>query len=309
MNRKTLISSMVLAALGGALPPATFAQATEHQHADGAHDHANPVVSCSNLASPPWTGLPEGDQQLIASLQESLANLSSTEAALAAGFEPMAGDIPGMGVHYVSWDRSRNGVRANEPDHLLFSRVDGEERLVGAAYAFVDAVDAEVPNPFETELAHWHDHPEIAPRGQTLHMLHVWFVPSSNGPFAGLNFLLPFEARGISPPSSCWMADTEVAQRIQNVAFALTPPGTMLERMITRGRAESTLPAEPSLERLSILADLDTAATEEDRTAWVDAADRLLGDLSEAEWRRTQMLLRLLTNAQMSSADRDARDN
>jgi hypothetical protein len=258
------------------------------------------------LATPPWTGLPEADRRRIAWLEESLADLSTTEAALAAGFSPLAGDIPGMGVHYISDERTQDGVRAEEPDHLLFSKVNGEERLVGAAYAFIDDVDAVPPNPFEAELAHWHDHPEMASSGQTLHMLHVWFVPSSNGPFAGLNFWLPFEGRGIAPPSACWMADAEIAETIRNVSFGLIPPGLELERLLSRGRAPADIPSEPSAERRAIMADLDAAARDESLNGWLDAAERFLADLTPAEQARSQMLLGFLTNAQMSSPERGA---
>jgi len=298
----------MMVAMGLSAAEGALAQAADHQHADGtpAHDHANPIVSCTDLATPPWTGLPEADRQRIAALQATLADLVRPEAARAAGFRPMAGEIPGMGVHYVSEERSRNGVRADEPDHLLFSKVDGEERLVGAAYAFVDVPEAEPEVLFETDLAHWHDHPEIAPRGQTLHMLHVWFVPSSNGPFAGLNFWLPFEARGITPPSACWMADEQIGAVIRNVSFGLTPPGIQIETMIAGGRSTAPAVSEPSAERKAIMADLDAAARDNNLNAWLDAADRFLADLSQAERMRSQMLLRVLTNAQMSSADREA---
>jgi hypothetical protein len=154
-------------------------------------------VSCTDLASPPWIGLPDSDRRQVATLRESLVRLSTPEAALAAGFRPALGDIPGMGVHYVHSARSRDGVNLDEPDHLLFSTVDGAERLVGAAYAFTDVPDTQVPIPFESDLAHWHDHPQFAAAGETLHMLHVWFIPSSNGPFAGLNFWLPFRTAGL----------------------------------------------------------------------------------------------------------------
>jgi hypothetical protein len=137
-------------------------------------------------------------------------------------------------------------------------------------------------------------------------MLHVWFVPSSNGPFAGLNFWLPFEARGITPPSACWMADEEIAERIRNVAFGLTPPGIEIERMISGRQAAAAVPAEPSAERTAIMADLDAAAQADNLNGWLDAADRFLADLTPAERMRSQMLLRLLTSAQMSSADREA---
>ena len=306
MAWKTLWAGFVVAALGLWAPQGARAQA-DHQHDPGTapHDHAGPIVSCTDLARPPWTGLPDADRRRIASLQAGLAHLSTTEAALAAGFFPLAGDVPGMGVHYISEERTQNGVRADEPDHLLFTKIDGEETLVGAAYAFIDDVDAELPNPFETDLAHWHDHPEMASPGQTLHMLHVWFVPSSNGPFAGLNFWLPFEGRGIAPPSACWMADAEIADMIRNVSFGLIPPGLELERLLSRGRATAEIPSEPSAERLAIMADLDTAARDDDLNGWLDAAERFLDDLTPAEQARSRMLLGFLTNAQMSSGERD----
>jgi hypothetical protein len=306
MARTVWTVGLAAAAIGMAAPQSAFAQA-DHQHAPGtpAHDHAGPVVSCTDLATPPWTGLSVADRERIASLQVQLASLATTEAARAAGFVPLAGDVPGMGVHYVSNERTANGVRVDEPDHLLFSKVGGEERLVGAAYAFIDVPEAETEVLFESDLAHWHDHPEIAPEGQTPHMLHVWFVPSSNGPFAGLNFWLPFEGRGITPPSACWMADAEIAELIRNVSFGLIPPGIALDRMISRGQpAVADLPTEPSPERLAIWADMDAAAQASNLNDWIDAAERFLDDLSPAEEARSQMLLGVLTRAQMSSTDR-----
>jgi hypothetical protein len=173
---------------------------------------------------------------------------------------------------------------------------------VGAAYAFVDVPETKVPIPFESELAKWHDHPEFASDGQTLHMLHTWFVPSSNGPFAGLNFWLPYLTAGIAPPSSCWMADEADADRIRTVSFALVPPRA--------GFGQPTPPAtEPSEERVKILAALDFAARALDHDAWVEAADSFLADLSERERMRVALTLRALTQAQMSSAERGGDGN
>lgn len=274
-------------------------------HADtdqAAHDHAGPVVSCSDLAAPPWNGLPQGDRDQVAGLRDMLSELSTPEAAVAAGFRPTLGDIPGMGVHYVNPARMFDGVRLDAPDHLLFAPIDGEERLVGTAYAFWDVTDTEQPIPFESDLAHWHDHPEFAPDGQTLHMLHVWFIPSSNGPFAGLNFWLPYRAAGITPPTACWMADEATADRIQQVSFALAP-----REWDDDGAA--TVSAELSQEQVEILESLDAAATSEDQEAWIASADRFIASLTDAERAAMEATLRALTMAQMSSAERaEARD-
>ena len=173
---------------------------------------------------PPWAGLPDMDRLKMTALRQEITALSTPELAIAAGFNPALGNIPGMGVHYVHSARGRDGVDINAPDHLMFIEENGRQQLVGAAFAFVDVPDTDEPIPFDSELAKWHDHPQFAQDGQTLHMLHVWFIPSSNGPFAGLNFWLPYRTAGITPPSSCWMADEADALRIQTVSFALVPP-------------------------------------------------------------------------------------
>ncbi len=300
MARTISVISVLLTLAWLMAPQATLSQMPDH--ADQGHSHAGEAVSCTTLASPPWTGLPAVDREQFDALRDAVAGLETPEAARAAGFNPALGDIPGMGVHYVNSARSRDGVQENSPDHLLFVEIDGRERLVGAAYAFVDVPETKVPIPFESELAKWHDHPEFADDGQTLHMLHTWFVPSSNGPFAGLNFWLPYLTAGIAPPSSCWMADEADADRIRTVSFALVPPRA--------GFGQPTPPAtEPSAERVKILATLDFAARALDHDAWVEAADSFLADLSESERMRVALTLRALTQAQMSSAERGGGGN
>jgi len=253
------------------------------QHHDDGHAHMGPVVSCTDMATPPWAGLPDGDRQQVATLQQELAHLNTPEAAKAAGFNPVLGDIPGMGVHYINVPLAMRGTNldVNTPDQLLFS----QDQLVGAAYSFTDVPDTQVPLPFDSDLATWHDHPQFAADGQTLHMLHVWFVPSSNGPFAGLNFWLPYQTAGVEIPNPCWMADEDDADRIRKVSFALV---------------------DQEVERIEMLAALDTAASADDRDAWVTAADRFIADLSSREVAQVQGLLGVLGQNQMSSAERDA---
>src|SRR5690606_9967385 len=119
-------------------------------HGSHAHDHAGAYVDCTTLAAPPWTGLSQADRQRLTELQRSVAHLASPEAARAAGFLPALGNIPGMGTHYVHAGRTRAGLNPDQPDHLLFAPVDGEETLVGAAYAFRDQVATSAPLPFES---------------------------------------------------------------------------------------------------------------------------------------------------------------
>jgi hypothetical protein len=275
MKLKTLSAAILLSCSTGA-----FAQGHD------AHAHMGPVVSCTDMATPPWAGLPDGDRQQVATLRQDLAALDTPEAAIAAGFNPVLGDIPGMGVHYISMAVSMRGknLDVNTPDQLLFS----QDQLVGAAYSFIDVPDTNVPLPFDSDLASWHDHPQFARDGETLHMLHVWFVPSSNGPFAGLNFWLPYQTAGIEIPNPCWMADESDADLIRNVSFALVP-----QLQDNAGRTE-------------MLAALDIAASTDDHDAWVTAADQFIADLSSSEISRVQGMLGVLGTNQMSSAERDA---
>ncbi len=194
--------------------------------------------------------------------------------------------------------RMGDPVDINAPDNLMFANIDGRDQLVGAAFTFVDVLDTDEPLPFESELAKWHDHPQFAQQGQTLHMLHIWFVPSSNGPFAGLNFWLPYQTAGISVPGSCWMADEADAARIQTVSFALVPP-----RMFGRDAAQAQTPRP---DRTEMLTALDIAARDVDHDAWVVAADRFIADLSETERNTVAGMLGVLNVNQMSSAERDS---
>ncbi len=300
MARIVSVVGVTMAVVAVMAPRSALSQ-TDHA-ADG-HSHASAPVSCTTLASPPWTGLPDADRLQFASLQQTMAALRTPEAARAAGFQPALGNIPGMGVHYVNSARGRDPVNIDEPDHLMFSSVDGREQLVGAAFAFVDVPDTDEPIPFQSELATWHDHPQFADEGRTLHMLHVWFIPSSNGPFAGLNFWLPYHSAGIATPSSCWMADEADANRIQNVSFALVPPSAR------RGPEALQRYEARQAERSELLAALDAAALAVDHDAWVTAADVFLADLTQVERRTVEVLLSRLNMAQMSSGERGGNSN
>ena len=295
MSRINSLVGVAIVVAGIMTPHSAFSQAHD---ADG-HSHTNMAVDCTNLATPPWDGLPEKDRLQLATLQQQISALNTPEAAKAAGFTPVLGDIPGMGVHWIHAARMADPVDVNVPDNLMFASIDGKDQLVGAAYTFVDVPDTNEPIPFDSELAKWHDHPQFAPEGQTLHMIHIWFVPSSNGPFAGLNFWLPFRTAGIAVPSSCWMADEADSERIQIVSFALVPP-----RRFGRGAAQHADAPRP--ERTQMIAALDAAARDVDHDAWVAAADVFIADLSDSERTRVQGLLGNLGANQMSSAERDA---
>ena len=71
-------------------------------------------------------------------------------------------------------------------------------------------------------------------------MLHVWFIESSNGPFAGLNFWLPFKTAGMEVPNPCWMADEEVADKIRRVSVAFAQATGALRYLLSRESTTSS---------------------------------------------------------------------
>ena len=140
----------------------------------------------------------------IDTVAKAVTSLGTTAAAASAGFTPRFGWIPTMGTHWVSVQKMMNGRQTDRsaPSQLMFSKINGRDSLVGAAYAYMTADNDTVrPSLFDGNPP-WHDHPDLAPPGTDLVMLHVWFVPSPDGPFAGTNPNLPFWAVGLAAPDS-----------------------------------------------------------------------------------------------------------
>src|SRR4051812_4771507 len=159
----------------------------------------------------------------IAKVAKAVAPLGTTASARESGYAPVFGWIPTMGEHWVNRAGLRAGVPTNvmRPNNLMFSRIDGRDSLVGAAYAYyVNTSDTTRPAFFDGAPA-WHEHADLAPPGQTLAMLHIWFVPSPDGPFAGTNPNLPFWALGLEAPDASRMSDPAIASRVRRAALAL----------------------------------------------------------------------------------------
>jgi hypothetical protein len=187
------------AALVAVLSFASFAPAARAQQSGGMAGMPGMPGMDHHPAPAPLTPKTRAE---IADVFAALAPLSTTRAAQAAGFEPQFGWIATMGVHWVDIGRMTKGAQSTlrSPDNLMFSRINGRDSLVGAAYAYVTAAgDTAVPSLFDSHPA-WHEHENLAPPGMTLVMLHVWFVASPDGPFAGTNPNLPFWAAGLEAP-------------------------------------------------------------------------------------------------------------
>jgi hypothetical protein len=160
----------------------------------------------------------------IEQVKQATKAFATQDQARSAGFGPVLNWLPTMGVHWINLGRQAAGrsITLTAPDQLMFSPVDGKQTLVGAAYSFIVPLsDSSRPATFDGNPA-WHDHPQFAPEGQTLAMLHVWFVPSPDGPFAGHNPNLPFWALGLTPPDADRFNDPVESARIRKAALALS---------------------------------------------------------------------------------------
>jgi hypothetical protein len=159
----------------------------------------------------------------IDSVVKAVNALGTPSAASSSGFRPVFGWIPTMGEHWVAGGAMMNGRQTNRsaPSQLMFSKINGRDSLVGAAYAYFTATaDTVRPVLFDGAPA-WHEHRDLAPPGGTLLMLHVWFVSSPDGPFAGTNPNLSFWALGLAAPDSARMRNAAFRSRVYRASLAL----------------------------------------------------------------------------------------
>lgn len=220
----------------------------------------------------------------IDSVAKRAAPLATTAAAASAGFHPVFGWIPTMGEHWV--DRALmtrdKQLDLGAPANLMFSKIGGRDSLVGVAYAyFALAADSAPPRLFDGAPA-WHEHPNLAPPGERLVMLHVWLVPSPDGAFAGTNPNLPFWAASLSAPDSARMRnDSAFNDRARRASLALaevTDTTSIFPNLERRPDLQPVLAAHRDSIR-AIVAELRSAEKAKDSARWDNALDR-----AAAQW-------------------------
>jgi hypothetical protein len=291
MNRSALLFALMAVA-----PCAAGAQtpAPEHDHAhpapaDGAaadtpatHDHASHDPATHDHAAMHGTAgdsMSDLARDQVATVLASVSPFASPGAARASGFRPALGMIPTMGTHWVNVARMLTGTGSDltRPEHLMFSPIDGVETLVGVAFAYQALPDQATPELFDGELDTWHTHPEISPPGRELTMLHVWFVESPDGPFAGHNPWLAYWAVGLEPPEATRLADEADSYRIRALGLALAETiedGRRESLLFQLARSERLPDLEPRRERIrELIPVLDAAHEAGDLAAWNAAAD------------------------------------
>jgi hypothetical protein len=218
-------------------------------------------------------------QQQIDSVAKATLPLGAPGAAKAAGFRPVFGWIPTMGVHWIDrqlMNKDKQDDRAT-PSQLMFSKIAGKDSLVGAAYGYFAPVgDSALPALFDGAPA-WHEHADLAPPGQTLVMLHVWFVPSPDGPFAGTNPNLPFWAMGLAAPDPTRMHDAAFSSRVRRASLALAEVADTTS-IFGNLEARPDVHAMLAVHRDSIRAlvpELLAAQTAKDNARWDRATDKV----------------------------------
>jgi hypothetical protein len=219
--------------------------------------------------------------QQVRDVEKHAARLATPEGARAAGYEPVLGWIPMMGTHWVHGQRmlqGRSEVTLTEPSQLMFSPVNGKDTLVGVAYAYYAPVKGGLAPPvlFDGAPA-WHDHPDLSPPGTNMLMLHAWFVPSPDGPFAGLNPFLPYWAAQVTPPPVERMADPAVALRVRRGALALAEivdPAGLFPVLARRPAVKPVLEERRAAIRL-LVPQIAAARKAGDESGWTALLDRL----------------------------------
>lgn len=134
--------------------------------------------------------------------------------------------MPLQGEHWTNPRLVLTGTFDIEhPPILMFAPINGEQKLLGVAYAYeVEEGDA-IPDEFDG-AAMWHEHPALALPGRRLVMTHVWFVPSPNGVFAHDNPTLGFLERDLQYPPDGWLDPVTLRRLALTLQLARRPaPG------------------------------------------------------------------------------------
>ena len=244
MRRHTRIRTHAVAALAAVLGATTLgAQPAAHSH-DGAAN-ADSALTVKAKAQ-------------LEAARKATRRLDTPEAARAAGYFPVFGNVPLQGEHYVRFDLVSQGTfEVEQPSVLMFAPVNGTPTLVGAAYAYQHPSALPAPEGFDGSADVWHAHEELSRvAGRNLVMVHTWYVDAPGGPFARYNLWLPFISAGLTPPPASELADAGKREAIHKLALAIAiatePPMAfaMLEQRVGPALQGKTKPHREALREI-----------------------------------------------------------
>jgi hypothetical protein len=154
---------------------------------------------------------------VLARLAGQADRLADPAAALREGYVRLGPDFPGMGAHWIHAERVLSGgLDPEQPPVLVYATVQGETKLVGAAFThFLDP--AEDPPPFFGIAGIWKGHharldeeslflthqPLERPDLRWLSriaLIRTWLLENPSGVTARNNWRLPFLRLGLERP-------------------------------------------------------------------------------------------------------------
>lgn len=189
------------------------------------------------------------EAEVLSAARAAISEVRDTTDARAAGFRPFEfpdqiDRSPFQGEHWMLEERAARRATLDRPFFVMFGRIAGELRRVGAAYMVRLDPFEEPPRELGGVEASWHRHAwcyEVPGEGTALAhhtrdcverggrpddgqvgMIHVWTdVPSPHGLFAHDNPGLPYLAVGLAPPPPEAFADPVAGRRWRTLALAL----------------------------------------------------------------------------------------
>lgn len=177
---------------------------------------------------------PAAADAFLDSLRAAGSRFTRVEDAIAEGYRKLGPSFPGMGEHWIHPGRIVSGrVDPSSPSVLAYATIDGEKRLIAAAFT-VPLAPGEAPPAYPAGRGIWHDHSgsvdeEVlllahpashmaADDRPRLAMFHAWlWLDNPDGVFAQNNWMLPF------------------AQARVPLAVAPTPHGARALSLLTAG--------------------------------------------------------------------------
>jgi hypothetical protein len=160
MSERALLTTFfaVGLALGAAAPgvaqrpddQSAHEAAMQASQAHQAHQHGTPPVDPAEYP-------PELFEQLEA-VRAATERFRDHGVAVAEGYEPVGGDGPLMGEHWVRRELVDRPFDIASPSTLQYLKVDGEYVLTGVAYTMYRAPDEPLPEGFAGDADAWHLH-------------------------------------------------------------------------------------------------------------------------------------------------------
>lgn len=211
----------------------------------------------------PWghgarAGSDSATSAFAAAARAGTARYRELAVAIAEGYRRVGGDLPSLGEHWVHLGRIAAGrMTPAEPPVLIYTRVQGEPRLVGVA--FVAHLRPSEPYPdYPAGPGVWHDHngsvdQEVLPlshaaapsggaAGTRLAVMHAWlWAENPRGLWTADNWALPFVRLGVRYDSASVPAAAALALASGSAEYyarAAADIGRLDDQQAARARVE-----------------------------------------------------------------------